>query len=441
MHALDLDRRDVLAAAPDHVLAPVDEVEVALGAAAHDVAGVEPAAVPGLLGGPLVLQVVEEEIAPRLGAGGAHQQLARVVDADVDAALVDDSRVDVGRGAAEAALADMARLAVGHDAGGRAGLGHRPGLEQRDAEARLEGGVVARIDAGAEAEAHLVLAVEVARRRREQHRRHDAQVVHHRRAALAHALPPGLRVEAVELDDAAAREDRRHRRERERVHVAERQRRDEAVDVGNDLGEVVQAQVPLAGAQEVAVGEAAALRPAGRARGVEQGALAGAADRLARVARRHRRRRDLAGDLGADRLQLHLGLARRRAQVGLAPRHDDGEAHLAVGDHVDPLGAALVGVDRDDADAQRVQRQPVGEERGPVLEQQADPMAVSVAGLRVGQAQALDLGLDLAPAARAGRDAVGAAGDAVDAEEVGIAAARGDLAERGVDRRHEAGPR
>ena len=48
--ALDLDRRDVLAAAADHVLAPVDEVEVAVGAAPDDVAGVEPAAGPGLVG-------------------------------------------------------------------------------------------------------------------------------------------------------------------------------------------------------------------------------------------------------------------------------------------------------------------------------------------------------------------------------------------------------
>ena len=191
--------------------------------------------------------------------------------------------------------ADVARLAVRHDAGGRAGLGHRPRLEQRKAEALLERRVVARVDAGAEAEAQLVLAVELARRRREQHRRHDAEVVDDRRPAVANALPPRARMEAVELDDAAAGEDRRHRRERERVHVAERQRRDEAVDVGNDLGQVVQAEVPLAGAQEVAVGEAAAFRPAGRARGVEQRALGVAVDRLAREARRRARRRDAAG--------------------------------------------------------------------------------------------------------------------------------------------------
>ncbi len=65
--ALDLDRRDVLAAAPDDVLAPVDEVEVALGVAPDDVAGVEPAVGPGFLGRRLVLQVAEEEVAARVG--------------------------------------------------------------------------------------------------------------------------------------------------------------------------------------------------------------------------------------------------------------------------------------------------------------------------------------------------------------------------------------
>ena len=58
--------------------------------------------------------------------------------------------------------ADVARLAVGHDAGGGAGLGHRPGLDQRKAEARLERRVVLAVDAGAEAEAHGVLPVALA---------------------------------------------------------------------------------------------------------------------------------------------------------------------------------------------------------------------------------------------------------------------------------------
>ena len=59
----------------------------------------------------------------------------------------------------------------------------------------------------------------------------------------------------------------------------------------------------------------------------------------------------------------------------------------------------------------------MGEERRPVLEQQADAVAVAVAGLRVEGAQPLDLAGDLAPAARAGVDAVGRGGDRFDEEE------------------------
>jgi hypothetical protein len=90
-------------------------------------------------------------------------------------------------------------------------------------------------------------------------------------------------------------------------------------------------------------------------------------------------------------------------------------------------------VDRHDADAERVQRQPVGEERRPVLEQQADAVAGAVAGLRIEAAQALGLALDLAPAARAALDAVRARGDRLDDEQVGVAAPGGDALERCVD--------
>ena len=51
------------------------------------------------------------------------------------------------------------------DDGAGAGLGHRPGLDQRKAEARLERLLMAWIDAGAEAEAHAVRRLGVLRRR------------------------------------------------------------------------------------------------------------------------------------------------------------------------------------------------------------------------------------------------------------------------------------
>jgi hypothetical protein len=63
-------------------------------------------------------------------------------------------------------------------------------------------------------------------------------------------------------------------------------------------------------------------------------------------------------------------------------------------------------VDRHDADAERIEREPVREERRPVLEQDADAVAGAVAGLPVETAQALDLTVDFAPAARPALDAV-----------------------------------
>ena len=430
--ALDLERRDVLAAAPDDVLAPVDEVEVALRTALDDVAGVEPAVGPRLLGGRLVLEVAEEEVAPRVVTGGPHEQLARHADGDVGALVVDDARLDARIGPAEAVRADMARLLVRHDAGRRAGLGHRPGLEQRKAEALLEGRVMAPVDAGAEAEAQFVLAVCLERRRRQQQGRHHAEVVGDGGATVAHALPPGARMEAVELDQAATRQDRGHCRERHRVHVAERQRRDDPLLVGAHRGQAAETEIPLAGAQVVAVGESAAFRAAGRARGVEQGALAVAADGLA-ATRHGRRRRDAAGRLGPDGDERGLDAGGRRAQHRLALRQGDRQAHLAVPDEVGQLGRPQVGMQRHDAGAERIERQPVGEERRPVLEQQADAVAVAVAGLRVDGAQPLDLAGHLAPAARAGLDAVGGGRRRLDAEEFGVAAARGDASKGLVD--------
>src|SRR5437588_13007023 len=81
-------------------------------------------------------------------------------------------------------------------------------------------------------------------------------------------------MKALELDDASRGEDHRRRRYRERVHVKQRQRRDEpllalAQRAQSALGDIAPAEV-----QKVEVAQQAALRLAGGARGIEQGALA-----------------------------------------------------------------------------------------------------------------------------------------------------------------------
>src|SRR5665213_1611757 len=87
--------------------------------------GVKPAARPGGFGDRGFFEVLGEEAGARVTPGGAHQQFAVVRD---------DARFDRRRGPAEAVRTDMARLMVGdHDRAG-AGLGHGPGLQQREAE-------------------------------------------------------------------------------------------------------------------------------------------------------------------------------------------------------------------------------------------------------------------------------------------------------------------
>src|SRR3989442_7830682 len=72
----DLQRGDVLAGAADDVLAPVDKVELSVIAAAHGIAGMEPAVAPRLLGRCGVLQVAGEEAAPRIFAFLTNQEFA-----------------------------------------------------------------------------------------------------------------------------------------------------------------------------------------------------------------------------------------------------------------------------------------------------------------------------------------------------------------------------
>ena len=78
-------------------------------------------------------------------------------------------------------------------------------------------------------------------------------------------------------------------------------------------------------------------------------------------------------------------------------RQHDGQLHLAVVQQIGHLVVAVVGIDRHDARAERVQRQVVEEELRPVLEQDRDAVAVAVARGGVEVAQPLHLGAALSP--------------------------------------------
>src|SRR5918999_3810688 len=79
-HGFDLERGDVLAYAADDVLQAIDEMQAAVGSAAHRVAGMEPALPPRLIGSHRVFEITREETAARIGCGLAHEQLAAFFD-------------------------------------------------------------------------------------------------------------------------------------------------------------------------------------------------------------------------------------------------------------------------------------------------------------------------------------------------------------------------
>ena len=159
--ALHFHRRDVLAAAADHVLLAVDEVKVAVRVAPIPCrrCGTSRRPRPRRVAAS-ILQVAHERIRSEVAAPAQRTSSSPGLSGRQSAPRSSTTRCRRSMSArAEACAADVARLAVGDDDGARAGLGHCPGLQQREAEALLEGRMVSWVDAGAEAEAHLVLAV------------------------------------------------------------------------------------------------------------------------------------------------------------------------------------------------------------------------------------------------------------------------------------------
>ena len=157
-HAFDLDHRDVLARAAHDVLLAVDEEQRAVVALAHDVAGVKPAAGPGLGGRGFVLQVFGEEAAPRRrrpsGAPAvrrprraAHPRLRhRRCDSPSSAHRMRPmQRLPTWRGPPAVVVTAPAPVSVI----AQASISGKP-------KRALEHLLMARIDAGAEAEAHAV---------------------------------------------------------------------------------------------------------------------------------------------------------------------------------------------------------------------------------------------------------------------------------------------
>ena len=275
-----------------------------------------------------------------------------------------------------------------------AGFRHAPRFNERESETLLDGLVQLGLHARTHAELHGVLPFFRRHGLVEEHRRHHAEVVDDRGAGGDDVVPPPRRTEALGQDQAVRREHRAGRGERLAVHVIERQRIEDPLAPLLDDHEPADVAIPGAGGQIVAVGQDAALGPARRSGCVEQAALRVEAGRPA--PRRHARHRQRRGPV----LRVHDGqrlcaLTRDDLDVGHARRDDDGEVGVRVLHLIEHLVTTVVGVDRHDAGAKRVEREVVEEELRPVFQQQGDAVAVTEARGLVGGAQTLDLGARL----------------------------------------------
>ncbi len=85
------------------------------------------------------------------------------------------------------------------------------------------------VDAGTDPEANAVIRFRIARRQVHQQRRHHAQVVDHGCSSRDNVVPPALGVKTVGRDQTATANHHAGGSDRERVHVIERQRREQAL--------------------------------------------------------------------------------------------------------------------------------------------------------------------------------------------------------------------
>ena len=120
----------------------------------------------------------------------AHEHLAGLAVGNVAVLLIDDAHIDARNRAPERSRAHLARLAAVRQHAHH--LGHAPDLDQREAEALLEGRMQLRLDPRADTEPHAVTALVLAGRLGEQQGRDHAQIVHDGCPRLGDLAPPEL---------------------------------------------------------------------------------------------------------------------------------------------------------------------------------------------------------------------------------------------------------
>ena len=223
---------------------------------------------------------------PARGSGPAARTSSSpgVQSATSASASIDDAVLHEGLRPAEAGPADMPRLVAGDDHRAGAGLGHGPGVDHRDAEPLLERSVVARIDAGREAEPHADAR--------------DRPATASRPSSIV-GITPRLCMMVASLSRTVCHQLRGWNRSSGMMQppVITMASVEYAIALtciigsgvisrsspGPQRAQAADLGVPAAAAQEIVVGQHAALRLAGGAGGVEQGAFRAEAGRLRRA--------------------------------------------------------------------------------------------------------------------------------------------------------------
>ena len=173
-------------------------------------------------------------------------------------AIVDHTYLDARHRPAEGARADLTRLEVVPQHTHH--LCHAPDLDQRKAKAPFEQQVQLRLDAGANAEADVVVPLVLPRRLVEQQGRDHTEIMHNGRARLGNLPPPPLWMEAIRLNLAVACQNGTHQGHNRGVHVIQRQRIVDPVLAGAQTRQASERSIPGAGRDLVSVRQDAALR-------------------------------------------------------------------------------------------------------------------------------------------------------------------------------------
>ena len=196
---------------------------------------------------------------------------------------------------------------------------------------------------------------------------------------LGNLPPPALRMEAIGLDLAVARQDGAHQRDDAGVRMIERQRIVDAIFARAQARQAAERGVPGAGRDLVAMRQDAALRPARRAGGIQD-----AGRRLGDGAGCRAPRRDAFSREPRTAPTTITGGAVRALRQGLRDRglsraEGQDEVGLAVIDEIGDLRGAVVRIDRHAAHADAVEGQLVKHILGPVLQQRRDAVADAIA--------------------------------------------------------------